>query len=109
MAKQEMFNVLKVDIDLKPPDLWLQNWMDTRDVILSYFGLEMKKIRYRPTEHGWHFWIHLDHEVDYDMMIMLQFILGDDTNRCYFGLQRQGFKRFRGKFNMLFSKKRRLK
>lgn len=106
--EQDKYNVLKVDLDIKPPAEWITEWIETREIILSHFALEVKKVRYVPTKHGWHFWFHIDLEVNYDSMMMLQFMLGDDHNRCYFGLQRKGFKRFRGLFNLLFDKKRKI-
>jgi len=97
-----------LDLDVVPPDDWLQEWIETRKNILFFAGYEVTKVRMHPSQHGLHFWFHLDANVDYDTLMKLQFLCGDDHARVYFGLQRRGFKRFRGMFNILFNRKWRL-
>jgi hypothetical protein len=98
-------SILKIDLDVKPPEEWLQEWIETRKLILFAKGLDVTKIYKHPTEKGWHFWFHLSHPISFDEAIKLQFILGDDQQRVYFSLQRKGFTKFKHLFNILFSKK----
>jgi len=104
-TQSKLYNIAKVDLDIAPPDEWLKDWIETRKEILSYFGLEAVKIRIASTKRGLHFWFHLDRGVDFETLMKLQFLLGDDHSRVYFSRQRLGFKRFRDKFNILFSEK----
>jgi len=104
-TQSKLYNIAKVDLDIAPPDDWLKDWIETRKEILSYFGLEAVKIRIASTKRGLHFWFHLDRGVDFETLMKIQFLLGDDHSRVYFSRQRLGFKRFRDKFNILFSEK----
>jgi hypothetical protein len=101
----DTYKVLKIDIDVHIPLTWLEEWIETRKWICESNGLEVTKVRFEPTEHGYHVWIHLDREIDYELMAKLQFLCGDDHNRCYFTQQRKGFKKLRSKFNILFNRK----
>ena len=97
--------VLKIDLDIKPPEDWLNEWLETRRLILFSKGLDVAKIYRHETERGWHIWIHLSQPISFDEAMKLQFLLGDDHQRVYFTLQRRGFTKFKHLFNILFSKK----
>lgn len=101
----EIYYIAKVDLDVKPPANWLQDWIRTRVAILNALNLTTQKINQTETEKGHHFWFHLNQKVDFPTLMKIQFLLGDDHSRVYFSQQRLGFKRFRDKFNLLFSKK----
>jgi hypothetical protein len=109
MKKRKMelegYNIIKIDIDFKPSEDWLKDWIETRKLILEYLNIGVYKVNKHESYNGLHFWFHLDKEIDYNTMLKLQFLLGDDHGRIWFGLQREGFIRFRSKFNMLFGKK----
>jgi len=109
LEHSETFQVVKIDLDIVPPDDWLNEWIETRKNILFFAGYDVTKIRMHPSKHGLHFWFHLDAAVGYDILMKLQFLCGDDPKRVWFGLQRRGFVRFRGLFNILFNKKWSLK
>lgn len=105
LIQLDKYQVVKVDLDIQPPDDWLQEWIETRKNIIFSEGYEVTKVRYTPSKKGIHFWFHLDAEVNYDTLMKLQFLCGDDHARVWFGLQRRGFTKFRGLFNILFNRK----
>lgn len=108
LEESDKYRVLKIDMDIVPPDDWIKEWKETRTIIIMEYGHEVTKIRMQPSKKGLHFWFHIDPPVDYERLIKLQFLCGDDAGRVYFGLQRRGFKRFRGMFNILFNRKWRI-
>jgi len=101
--------LLKIDIDVKVPSEWLSKWLDTRAVLLKHLGYHPLTMRVYSTKRGYHVFIRLKECVDYDELIRLQFLLGDDHKRVYFSLQRSGFVKYRLLFNVLFAEKYRIK
>jgi hypothetical protein len=98
-------SVLKVDLDVKPPEDWLKLWVWTRERLLMLFNLSVEDVIKKETEKGYHFWFHIKEELSFEQVLRFQFLLGDDPARVYFGLQRMGFVNLRDRFNILFSKK----
>ena len=105
LEQLDSYQVVKVDLDMTPPEEWLQDWIWTRKQIINTTGLYVTKVRMHPSRKGLHFWFHLNKPVDYNTEIKLQFLCGDDPHRVYFGIQRRGFTKFRSKFNILFNRK----
>jgi len=100
--------ILKIDVDVKMSKQLLREFMETRRVILSYLGYNVRSIVAQETEHGYHFWIDIeDHEelyVDQKRKAELQFLLGDDQRRARYNFLRGELGAF-GTFNALFSEK----
>lgn len=105
LAHSKTISYLKIDLDVKPPKTWLNEWIKTRKLILKHYNYNIIKVVKHETEHGWHIWFHIEGKIPFNEIIKLQFILGDDHQRVYFNIQRKGFKKFRELFNILFSKK----
>ena len=76
-----MTSTLKIDLDIKPPEKWLDLWKITRASILADLGIHITDLREKETEKGWHFWIDVDRDLDENTINMLQLLLGDDHTR----------------------------
>lgn len=90
-------NTLKIDMDWIPPGEWLYHYVSQipvtltrfqikyaaaakpRQDILTYRSIRVKTSR---SQHGLHIIIRLNGELDDETVNMLQFLLGDDRNRC---------------------------
>lgn len=75
-------NVLKIDIDFQPVDEWMQQWIETRGLILAHFGIKITKILPHKSSRGTNFFIHIDKQLIDMEILFLQFLLGDDSTRC---------------------------
>ncbi len=97
-----MGDLLKIDLDIHPPEEWLNEWIDTRKVILKSVGIEPVEISKFKTSRGWHVYIKIDRNVPDKTINKLQFLLGDDTTRVKINQWRieRGIKRW----NKLFSR-----
>jgi len=96
--------ILKVDIDIKMNKRLLREFIETRRVILSYLGYNVRSIVAQETEHGYHFWIDIEDHVDQKRKAELQFLLGDDQRRARYNFLRAELQAF-DTFNALFSEK----
>lgn len=74
-------SILKIDIDFKPPEEWLECWIDTRYAILEYIGYTVNRISRHETTKGQNFFIEIDNELPSTEINKLQFLLGDDHTR----------------------------
>ena len=76
--------IFKVDLDLKLNEKWLNDYIETRKVILKFLGLKIIKIIYRPSAfRGMHFWFHcLSKKIIKPIEAnKIQFLLNDDQGR----------------------------
>ena len=96
--------ILKIDIDTKVPRKLLNEWIETRRVILQYLGYNVRNIIITETTHGYHAWIYIEDHVDSKRKAELQFLLDDDHRRAQLNLMRAELNAF-DEFNALFSKK----
>lgn len=102
--------ILKLDIDLfheyDEKYHLLNDFIETRKILLKNLGYEMKKYRIEKTKHGYHLWIELKNEITVTEAIKLQFLLGDDIKRCNFNFMRLELgEDIALMFNILFTKK----
>ena len=102
----ELYQVLKLDLDITVKDDWLRYWIYTRVRMLDELGVEVTDTIIRPSsKKGYHVWFHLKTPISYDKIGYLRFLCGDDYTRLWFHQQRKGFKN-RKYFDLLFSEKR---
>jgi len=73
--------VLKLDIDLKPPDKWIKEWEKTRKIILNSYNIKILRMASYETEKGIHYFIEIDRDLSAEETNMMQFLLGDDHTR----------------------------
>ena len=73
--------LLKVDLDIHPPEEWLKDWVKTRKAILKKFGLKPEYIKIFKTKRGLHIYIKINQELSDIQINKLQFLLGDDCTR----------------------------
>jgi len=73
--------IIKVDIDLKLPIMWLQMWVSTRELMLDMLGHTVKRFDMHKTKKGLHVFIEVEEEMDAKNINLLQFLLGDDHTR----------------------------
>lgn len=97
-------SIAKIDIDLNMDEKLLSKFIETRIWIISALGYRLVSYRYRKTKKGYHFWFHIDKKLSDKELCDLQFLLGDDINRCKFNYLRLELGSF-NTFNALFSKK----
>jgi hypothetical protein len=97
-------SIAKTDLDFKPDPLLLRNYVQTRKAIIVCEGYTPVKVRYVETQHGFHFWWHIEEELTDEDLVVLQFLLGDDLRRTEYNILRLQAKVFND-FNCLFSKK----
>lgn len=76
-----MTTVLKVDVDYKAPEKWLQTWEVTRKHLLEVFGYSVVRMTKHETTKGQNYFIEIAEELAPETMNMLQFLLGDDHTR----------------------------
>jgi len=103
LSKAEGGFVLKIDLDLKPPEEWLQAWERKNEVILSLYGLKIKKVNRKETEKGWHYWYLVHRWLPAEEINKLQFLMGDDHTRVIINQWR--IKRGIPHWNKLFDRK----
>jgi len=99
-----MVSIAKCDLDFKPDPLLLSEYIYTRKVIIVAMGYTPIKVNYVETEHGYHFWYHIQENLDDEDLVCLQFVLGDDLRRLEYNVLRLQANVF-NEFNCLFSKK----
>ncbi|MEM2446297.1 MAG: hypothetical protein QW734_06535 [Candidatus Bathyarchaeia archaeon] len=83
--------LFKVDVDLKVPDSWLENWKKTRESILKSLGFKVKFIRIvDSSQRGFHCYISAESKkkLTPTECNMIQFLLGDDTARVLINQRR---------------------
>lgn len=97
-------SVAKIDIDVKPLDYILEQWIETRKDIIKKCGYTLVNYNVRETQHGYHVWFEIAENITSIELCVLQFLLGDDTKRVKFNFLRLRAKVFH-EFNALFSKK----
>ncbi|RLE65063.1 MAG: hypothetical protein DRJ47_06105 [Thermoprotei archaeon] len=78
--------VLKIDIDIKVPEEWIDDWIGSRIAILNwYFDSDevVQDIVVKPSsKRGYHAWIHLDAgDMPPGEANKLQWLCGDDETR----------------------------
>ena len=95
---------LKIDLDLKLPEKWLELFIKSRKIMLEGLGFKVEEIVYRESLRGFHFWIRIESEKRLnDMDInLLQFLCNDDVGRVVINAYR--IKRGVKNWNKLFSK-----
>lgn len=103
-ARLQNTDVLKIDIDVKPPKHTLILFLYTRKLILNDLGYEVIDFKCKETKRGYHFWFTVNKQLSPEQKAELQFILGDDTKRCFYNFLRSASNSFEF-FNALFSKK----
>ncbi|MBA7670631.1 hypothetical protein ES703_78777 [subsurface metagenome] len=78
---QNMTTVLKVDLDYKAPEKWLQTWEATRKHMLEVFGYSIIRMVKHETTKGQNYFIEIAEKIPPETMNMLQFLMGDDHTR----------------------------
>jgi len=73
--------VLKVDLDIDPPEGWLAAWERKNLLILGQFDIVVKKVNKAKTTKGWHYWYLSKKWLNPEETNKLQFLLGDDHTR----------------------------
>ena len=73
---------LKVDMDWRPPEGWLDDWQKEAFWILLRCSIWAKNVVCKKSEHGWHIRIALRKPIVDELALKLQFLLGDDRVRC---------------------------
>lgn len=73
--------LLKIDLDVKVPEKWLDHWKKTRVDMLEAMGYKVRQIAFFGTRRGYHCYIRLNKFVTKKHMNELQFLLGDDQTR----------------------------
>jgi hypothetical protein len=75
-------NLLKLDIDFKPPNKWMKLWREERAFMLHALGYHIKNVLVVPSsKRGIHVYIRLLEEVPPQTLNMLQWLCGDDPSR----------------------------
>ena len=95
--------LLKIDVDMHPPKLWLQQWLDSRVFLLEeLFKLTVLDTKVFKTKRGIHVYINVAQKLSDEDVNRLQFICGDDPVRVKINQMRieRGIKRW----NKLFCK-----
>ncbi len=103
--------VLKIDIDVKQKYFsnCIKEFIETRKLILNYYGLKAEEIKVEKSRRGYHIIIILDKYISVTEALKLQCILGDDHNRAnfnFFRLENFG-ERIANLFNLLYTEKAR--
>jgi DNA primase catalytic subunit len=83
--------IFKVDVDIKVPDSWLKNWIETRKAILKSLGFKVKDIKVVDSSlRGFHAYIHAEgkKKLTPTECNMIQFLLGDDESRVLINQRR---------------------
>lgn len=105
-----MSRVLKIDVDL-PYELFImlyKEWLETREAILSRYGLRVTEYHITRSPSGkTHVYLYVDRPLNARETAVLQFLCGDDHRRALFNFARlaYGEKIFHA-FNILFSEKK---
>lgn len=73
--------LLKIDLDLHPPEDWLKDWIETRKIILQSMSLNVEYIKVFKTTRGLHVYIKVSNKLSDRKINKLQFLLGDDQTR----------------------------
>lgn len=76
-----MGTVLKIDVDYKAPEQWLEIWEQTRKVLLIGLGFTVKRMVKHETTKGQNYFIEIEEELTPEDTNRLQFLLGDDHTR----------------------------
>jgi len=77
-----MGTVLKVDIDYKAPEAWLEEWVETREAIIEkYLNMSILRVVRHETTKGQNYFIEVDEELTPERTNEIQFLLGDDHTR----------------------------
>jgi len=74
-------SILKIDLDVKLPEEWLERWIETRYVLLRSMGYTVNRISRHETTKGQNFFIEINGYLSPTLTNMLQFLLGDDHTR----------------------------
>jgi len=100
--------VLKIDLDIKPPDEWMTKWIQTRWAILGALGYPFAGLRMFETKRGLHIYAMLEKDVDDKTANMLQFLLGDDHTRVKINEWRikKGIKRWNKLFHRVLYRRK---
>lgn len=91
---------LKIDCDWVPPKEYVAEYICR--VIPSVVGDNVKRVKVLRSRRNLHFEITLNNHVDDDTVCKLQFLLGDDRNRCKMNYQRLIAGMTDGEWNKLF-------
>jgi hypothetical protein len=95
-------SIAKIDVDIRLDKALLQDFIKTRKAIIETLGLILNSVAYQKTKKGYHFWFTIEQELTNKQLCDLQFLLGDDQNRCKFNYLRLEANCFK-QFNVLFS------
>jgi hypothetical protein len=80
--------LLKIDLDLQPPEDWLKLWMETRIEMLKYLGYTPVEWRTFKTKRGVHIYIRIVEKIPDMEANKLQFLCGDDPTRVKINIWR---------------------
>jgi hypothetical protein len=91
---------LKIDCDWVPPKEYVAEYIGR--VIPSVVGDNLKRVKVLRSKRNLHFVITLNKNVDDDTVCKLQFLLGDDRQRCKMNYTRMIAGMKNGEWNKLF-------
>jgi hypothetical protein len=97
--------VLKLDIDWRPDDGWIDEWKRARVLVLEkMYGYRVEHFYIAPSQRGFHAWIHIASKkrLSDEDINRLQFVLGDDATRCKINAEK--IKNGLSDWNRLFSR-----
>ena len=77
-----MQNQIKIDMDWRPPEGYLEHYRNLIITVLHQWAIFDFTVEREKSKHGWHFVIKIDDEIEDEICLLLQFILGDDRTRC---------------------------
>jgi len=80
--------ILKIDMDIKPPERWLNAWIETRKVLLDHLGFTWISYDIFKTTRGTHIYIYIKEHLPDAEINRLQFLLGDDYTRVKINMWR---------------------
>lgn len=100
--------MLKIDLDYKPPEEWLEDWKQSREQMLYVLGYDVEYTKTFDTKRGMHVYILLKQNVDAETGNRLQFLCGDDHTRVKINAWRikRGIKRWNKLFHKVLYRKK---
>jgi hypothetical protein len=81
----ETTTILKLDLDSKLIDYWMEDWLKTRKAILKALNLKLEKIiiKESPSKKGYHVWLHVKGKPMNDLEVLkAEHLLGCCETRC---------------------------
>ena len=77
-----MQSEIKVDMDWRPPESWLKQWLAYALINCFRESAVTKGWVIEKSRHGYHIRIRLQEPIEDELALRLQFLLGDDRVRC---------------------------